>query len=110
GSATNDGGLGMLMALGMKAWDENGNQAEGFGKDLHRIHDISFKDVDPRVRNLKINVACDVDNPLCGSRGASVVFGPQKGASPNQVKRYDKALHDFSSLVEKEFNASFKHV
>jgi glycerate kinase len=110
GSATNDGGLGMLIALGMKAWDDNGNQVEGFGKDLHRIRDISFDDVDHRVQNLKINVACDVDNPLCGHRGASVVFGPQKGASPNQVEQYDKALNNFGSLVEKEFNASFKHV
>lgn len=110
GSATNDGGLGMLLALGMEARDEDGNLLAGFGKDLHRLHQLSFDKMDPRIEDVKINVACDVDNPLYGNRGASVIFGPQKGATPEQVQEYDQSLEHFSKLVEQELGSSFGNV
>eukprot|EP00130_Batrachochytrium_dendrobatidis_P008646 XP_006683521.1 hypothetical protein BATDEDRAFT_15179 [Batrachochytrium dendrobatidis JAM81] len=110
GSATNDGGLGMLIALGMKAWDERGNLLSGFGKDLNQVRKVSFKEIDPRLQEVKLTVASDVDNPLCGSRGASIVFGPQKGASQTQVFQYDKALDYYGSLIEKEMNRMLKNV
>ncbi|RKQ35868.1 glycerate kinase [Oceanobacillus halophilus] len=110
GSATNDGGLGMLQALGVKAWDERGNELGGFGNDLQQVSRISFTDVDPRVYQVEMKVACDVDNPLCGNRGASVVFGPQKGASVDQIPVYDKALDHYGNLVEAEVGKSLKKV
>ncbi|RLL46462.1 glycerate kinase [Oceanobacillus piezotolerans] len=110
GSATNDGGLGMLIALGMKAWDEKGNLLTGFGKDLQQVRKLSFKEMDPRLHGIDIKVASDVDNPLCGSRGASYVFGPQKGASPTQVSQYDKALSHYAHLIETTVNKSWRGV
>lgn len=110
GSATNDGGLGMLLALGMEAWDENNNMLDGFGKDLKNVHTLSFTHFDPRIQDIELKVACDVDNPLCGKRGASVVFGPQKGASETQIPQYDKALHNYAGLIETEINKSLVEV
>src|SRR5699024_1706452 len=109
GSATNDGGLGMLQALGIKAWKHNGQSAGIYGKDLFDISRISLADMDPRLSAVSIKVACDVDNPLYGKKGASAVYGPQKGATENQVGRYDAALDDFSSIIEKEQQKTFHH-
>jgi len=104
GSATNDGGLGMLLALGMEAFDENGQSVGFFGKDVRNVHRVSFNRLDRRLRTVTIQVASDVDNPLCGKRGASAVFAPQKGATPEMVKEFDYALDQFSSIVLKELN------
>lgn len=108
GSATNDGGLGMLQALGMKAWNEKGQEVDRFGKDVIHIKKISFSAIDPRLKNISIKVASDVDNPLCGKLGASAVYGPQKGATKQQVEKYDLALHHYSDLVESEIDQSVK--
>ncbi|WP_068672229.1 glycerate kinase [Oceanobacillus sp. Castelsardo] len=110
GSATNDGGLGMLLALGMKAWNEKGVLVEGFGKDLREVSKVTFKDLDPRLQKVELKVACDVDNPLCGSTGASKVFGPQKGATEEQIQQFDKSLENYGSLIEKEINRPLKDV
>ena len=101
GSATNDGGLGMLLALGMKAFDQDGLEVGKFGKDLDHIHSVSFSDLDPRLAHVDIKIASDVNNPLYGSLGASRVFGPQKGATAEQVTCYDKHLKKFGTLVER---------
>lgn len=108
GSATNDGGLGMLQALGMKAWDKHGNEVNGFGRDLLLIDRVSFAAMDARLQTVEIQVACDVDNPLCGPRGASVIYGPQKGATDEQVKQFDDAMGRFASLIENELGQSFR--
>jgi glycerate kinase len=108
GSATNDGGLGMLIALGMKAWDETGEELEGFGRDVHRVHKVSFEDLDNRLQHVDIQIASDVNNPLCGEQGASVVFGPQKGATEKQIKEYDQALEHYSDLLEGEIERKIK--
>ncbi len=108
GSATNDGGLGMLQALGMKAWDENDQKVDRFGKDLLHIQKVSFSELDPRLKDINIKVASDVDNPLCGKFGASAVYGPQKGATKEQVEQYDLALHRYSDLIESVVGQSVK--
>lgn len=110
GSATNDGGLGMLLALGMKAWDEKGDQLEGRGKDLHQVNRVCFENIDKRIKDVEINVACDVDNPLTGNNGASVVYGPQKGASQTQVIQYDKSLSNYGELLEGVLKKSLKEI
>ncbi|SHF75267.1 glycerate kinase [Ornithinibacillus halophilus] len=100
GSATNDAGLGMLTALGMEAYDQHGNQVGIYGQDLKDIKYINFNNLDPRLKTTTIKVACDVENPLTGENGASAVYGPQKGATPEQVATYNQAMTSFSHLIE----------
>ncbi|WAA08888.1 glycerate kinase [Fervidibacillus albus] len=102
GSATNDGGLGFLQALGVQFFDEDGKKVGIFGKDIMSVHEVRFDRIDPRLKKAKIKVACDVDNPLYGEKGASVVYGPQKGAKPKQIERYDKAFRRYASLIEQK--------
>jgi len=100
GSATNDAGLGMLMALGMTFHDSDDNilaQGGGALANLQRLDAMSFH---ASVLDTVFEVACDVTNPLCGALGASTIFGPQKGASPQQVSELDKALNHFASVCE----------
>ncbi|PAV30919.1 glycerate kinase [Virgibacillus profundi] len=110
GSATNDGGLGMLQALGMKALDANGAEVGSYGKNLHHVKKISLSELDSRLAKVKIKVASDVDNPLCGERGATAVYGPQKGATDEQIKQYDQYLDDYSNLIEAEMKQSLKDI
>lgn len=110
GSATNDGGLGMLLALGMKAWDKNGEEVGAFGRDLQHVKKVSFTEMDARLAKSDIKVACDVDNPLCGEKGASEIFSPQKGATKEQVVEYEEALNNFGDLVEVAINKSLKEI
>ena len=104
GSATNDGGAGMLQALGLRLLDKNG-QSIGFGGTaLSNLAEIQMADLDPRLQHVQIEVACDVNNPLCGERGASAIFGPQKGATPEMVKELDAALAHFAKIAERDFD------
>lgn len=96
GSATNDAGSGMLRALGLRLLDSEGQALEEGGLALARLARIDASDLDPRLREVRVEVAADVDNPLCGPNGASAVFGPQKGASPEQVEALDHALGHFA--------------
>lgn len=100
GSSTNDGGLGMLLALGMEAWDANGEQVTGYGRDLYRVKTIKFDHMDKRLTKAEFKVASDVENPLCGELGATHVFGPQKGVPKHEIKQLDKALGRFANEVE----------
>lgn len=108
GSATNDGGLGMLLALGMEAFNNQGERVGKFGRDVQTIAKVDFAHLDPRLKDVQIKVASDVDNPLCGKKGASAVYGPQKGATEGQVAAYDQALSNFANLVEDELDGSFQ--
>ena len=90
GSATNDGGVGMAQALGIRFLDGKGRELPFGGGSLARLAQIDMSGLDPRITNTTIIVACDVDNPLCGPRGASAVFGPQKGASPILLRYWTK--------------------
>ncbi|MCT2537731.1 glycerate kinase [Aquibacillus koreensis] len=108
GSAINDGGLGMLRALGMQAFDGDGRELGPYGKDVAQIHSVSFQNLDKRLPQAQLRIACDVDNPLCGKAGASAVFGPQKGLAKERVEHYDKALHNYAVLVEKSIGVVAK--
>lgn len=102
GSATNDGGVGMLQALGLRLLDKDG-QSIGFGgAELANITEIQTAGLDPRLQQVQIEVACDVNNPLCGERGASAIFGPQKGATAEMVKQLDAALAHFAAIAERD--------
>ncbi len=99
GSATNDGGAGMARALGVRFTDADGNDLPAGGAALSRLQRIDLSRIDPRLAETEIDVACDVDNPLCGPRGASTVFGPQKGATPAMVGELDAALARLADLA-----------
>ncbi|MBI6578618.1 glycerate kinase [Pseudomonas viridiflava] len=96
GSATNDGGSGMLSALGARFLDRNDQPLPRGGRALTDLARIDLSGLDPRLANVRVEIAADVDNPLCGPTGASHIFGPQKGASPDQVLALDAALAHFA--------------
>ena len=102
GSATNDGGAGMLQALGFRLLDADGRDIPRGGAGLARLVRIVRDDVPPELSACVFQVACDVTNPLCGPNGASAVFGPQKGATPEMVATLDAALAHFADIVEAE--------
>ena len=99
GSATNDGGTGMARALGVRFLDAAGQEVAPGGGSLAEICQIDTTGLDLRLKNTEIVVACDVDNPLCGTRGASAVFGPQKGATPEMVQQLDAGLAKYASCA-----------
>jgi glycerate kinase len=99
GSATNDGGTGMARALGARFLDGEGKDLPEGGSALARLARIDLSGLDPRLSEAAILVACDVDNPLCGPRGASAVYGPQKGATPDMVLELDAALEVYSGVA-----------
>ena len=103
GSATNDGGIGMLQALGFGMLDENGNQVEFGAKGLRQLKSITTSHVLPELSKCIFRVACDVTNPLCGSTGCSAVFGPQKGADSEMINMMDRWLKDYALLSRKYF-------
>ncbi len=98
GSATNDAGSGMLRALGLRLLDADGRALEEGGLALAKLARIDASDLDPRLAEVQFEVAADVDNPLCGANGASAIFGPQKGANPQQVQALDQALGHFADI------------
>lgn len=101
GSATNDGGMGLLSALGARFLDAKGEVLEAGGAALARLASIDLSQMDSRVAETEFLVACDVDNPLLGARGASAIFGPQKGATPEQVEQLDAALANLADISAK---------
>lgn len=102
GSATNDGGAGMLQALGVKLLGTDGREIGLGGGALEGLRHIDGNGLDPRLHECSIQVACDVDNPLTGPKGASAVFGPQKGATPSMVAALDANLAHFARLVARD--------
>lgn len=100
GSATNDGGAGMAQALGVRLLDANGTDIGHGGGQLHRIARIDVSGADPRLKGVAFVAACDVDNPLTGERGASAVFGPQKGAGPDMVRELDSNLAHYAAKIK----------
>ncbi|TCB77218.1 glycerate kinase [Acinetobacter sp. ANC 4173] len=98
GSATNDAGTGLLSALGAKFLDEDNNVLQSGGLSLQNLTRIDLTHFDPRIKQTKFLLAADVTNPLCGVNGASHIFGPQKGATPEQVLLLDNALAHFADI------------
>ena len=106
GSATNDAGSGMLKALGARFYNNNGQQISEGGAALSLLDKLDLSGINPLLKECKIDVACDVDNPLCGIRGASHIFGSQKGASADMVYELDKALEHFANIVSQQSSDS----
>jgi len=100
GSSTNDGGAGVIQALGGKLMDKSGNEIGFGGGKLIELASIDLTGFDKRLKNVVVEVACDVDNPLCGDAGASNVFGPQKGATPQMIKQLDINLRHYASIIK----------
>lgn len=98
GSATNDAGAGMAQALGVRFLDPSGRDLPWGGLSLRNLARVDLSGIDHRVNETEIVVACDVDNPLCGPRGASAVYGPQKGATPEMIPELDGALKNFAYM------------
>ncbi|MEG6568786.1 glycerate kinase [Thermoanaerobacterium thermosaccharolyticum] len=110
GSATNDGGAGMIQALGVKLLDEDGKDIPYGGGNLHKLKKIDISSIDKRVYESSFIVASDVTNPLCGEYGASAVYGPQKGATPEMVEILDDNLRHYASVVKETLGKDFSDV
>ncbi len=104
GSATNDGGLGMAEALGIRFLDANGDSVHQGGGAVGDVRQIVMAGLDPRIAETEIMVACDVTNPLTGSHGASFVYGPQKGANEEMVEGLDKNLAHLARLIAEQMD------
>ncbi len=100
GSATNDGGIGMLQALGFDLLDKDGKQVSYGAKGLAELATISTEHVIPELQECSFKVACDVTNPLCGPQGCSTIFGPQKGATPEMIQQMDAWLAQYATLAQ----------
>ncbi len=110
GSATNDGGSGMLQALGVRLLDVEGRQIGPGGGALAQLAHIDTVALDARIAQSRIEVACDVDNPLTGPHGASATFGPQKGATPQMVRQLDANLARFATVLARDLGADVAKV
>jgi glycerate kinase len=110
GSATNDGGAGMVQALGAGLLDAQNRQIGFGGESLAHLHRIDPTGFDPRLEDCTIVAACDVDNPLTGPRGASAVFGPQKGATPEMVAQLDENLAHFAQVIHRDLGVNVAQV
>ncbi|MQF82653.1 glycerate kinase [SAR202 cluster bacterium AD-802-E10_MRT_200m] len=108
GSATNDGGCGLAQAMGVKFLNQNHNVLPLGGISLLDLAEIDLSELDPRIKDSEISVAVDVTNPLCGPLGASVIYGPQKGASPALVEQLDKAMERLSKIIEKDLRVNVR--
>ncbi|MGH2486666.1 MAG: glycerate kinase, partial [Ktedonobacterales bacterium] len=102
GSATNDGGAGMAQALGASLLDAQWRELAFGGGALSGLDRIVTDHLDPRLRDVRVQVACDVSNPLCGPMGASAVYGPQKGAGPAEIEELDMALARYAGVVRRD--------
>ncbi len=110
GSATNDCGMGMASALGYRFLDGNGTLLEPVGKNLGKVVKIDTEQVDDRISEIQVSVACDVGNPLYGPNGAAHIYGPQKGASAEEVEFLDKGLEHFSKVLYRTFDINAQNI
>ena len=106
GSATNDGGMGAMSALGIKFNDKDGNLIKGSGEDLEKVADIDTTGLHEGAKKAKITVMCDVNNPLIGENGATYIFGAQKGADSNMQKRLENGMKNYSSVIKEKLGIS----
>ena len=110
GSATNDGGAGLLQALGGRLMDEAGEELSFGGGALGKLQKIDLSGLDNRLKDVAVEVACDVTNPLTGKTGASHIFGPQKGATPEIVEILDRNLAHFAKIIREQLNKDIENI
>lgn len=110
GSATNDGGIGMASALGVKFLDSSGIEVEPNNKGIESLSRIDYTSLDSRLKDVEVIVACDVNNPLTGTNGASYIYGPQKGANEATVVRMDNNLKSLSKIIERDLGKSVEDI
>ncbi len=110
GSATNDGGMGCMRALGVRFLDASGSELQGFGADLKQVADIDVSGLDPRVKDAKFTVMCDVTNPLCGPDGATYTFGKQKGGTPQILDELEEGMEHYREVLQREFGTDVNFV
>ena len=110
GSATNDCGIGMANALGYKFLDENNNEIEPIAENMIKVASIDDSNVDKRIFDIKINVACDVRNPLYGENGATAIYGKQKGVTEESFDILDNGLKNIARIVKEKFNKEIDHI
>ena len=110
GSATNDGGMGCARALGIRFLAADGTELEGFGRDLKKVTSIDVSGMDPRIRETKLTVMCDVTNPLCGPDGATYTFGKQKGADSAMQDRLEKGMCSYRDIILRTFGVNCDEV
>ncbi len=110
GSATNDGGAGMVQALGGGLLDAKGKQIGYGGGELDKLTHIDISALDPRIRDCRFEVACDVTSPLTGEDGATAVFGPQKGATPDMIKLLDASLKNYARIIKRDLDKDVEHI
>ena len=110
GSATNDGGIGCMRALGVRFLDEHGQELKGCGEDLIRIRGIDASGLDPRTEDCTFTVMCDVTNPLCGENGATYTFGKQKGGTPEMLAELEAGMQNYKDLLIRKFGIDMDHV
>lgn len=110
GSATNDGGIGMARALGVKFLSEAGEELLGFGYDLEHIRKIDISNLNSNLRNIQFKVACDVDNPLIGRNGAAHTFAAQKGASEKDILQLEEGMINYQEVIRKDLNIDVSNI
>ncbi|MGQ3905069.1 glycerate kinase [Mixta calida] len=110
GSATNDGGAGMVQALGARLLNQHGEQIGYGGSALATLARIDISALDARLQQCRFEVACDVTNPLTGEEGASAIFGPQKGATPELVAELDAALAHYAAVIQRDLDIDVLHI
>ncbi len=110
GSATNDGGAGMVQALGAKLLDKDGGEIGFGGGELKKVFRIDTKYLDNRLSETEVLIASDVSNPLCGPKGATRVYGPQKGATPEMIKELNESLAYFAEIIKRDLNKDVKDI
>ena len=110
GSATNDGGIGCMRALGVRFLDDEGRELSGCGKDLIRIRKIDVSRLDERVKETRFTVMCDVTNPLCGPDGATYTFGKQKGGTREVLEELEEGMENYRELILQQFGVDLNTV
>ena len=105
GSATNDGGYGFLRAIGVQFLDSEGNELNGHFETLSLLSDINFNHIDTRIKNTSIEIACDVDSPLIGEKGASKVFAAQKGASNKMIEELESIMTNYYEIISSQLGS-----
>ena len=110
GSATNDGGMGCMRALGVKFLDGDGKELGGAGEDLIRVRHIDVSGLNPLVKETSFTVMCDVTNPLCGENGATYTFGKQKGGTKEILDELEKGMENYRDVIRSQFGTDLDQI